>query len=43
MCRRREAMDRIDVLGAMTLAEKLGQLAMSAAAYSVTEPVIAGI
>jgi beta-glucosidase len=31
-----------DLIGAMTLAEKLGQLTMTASAYAVTGPVIAG-
>ena len=36
-------MDRIDtLLGQMTLAEKLGQLTMTASSYAVTGPVIAG-
>jgi beta-glucosidase len=36
-------MSRIDTLiGAMTLAEKLGQLTMTASSYAVTGPVIAG-
>lgn len=36
-------MDRIeDLLGRMTLAEKLGQLTMTASSYAVTGPVIAG-
>jgi beta-glucosidase len=36
-------MTRIDTLiGAMTLAEKLGQLTMTASSYAVTGPVIAG-
>jgi len=36
-------MKRIDTLiGAMTLAEKLGQLTMTASSYAVTGPVIAG-
>src|SRR5579864_1460142 len=36
-------MSRIDTLiGAMTLAEKLGQLTMTAAGFTVTGPVIAG-
>jgi beta-glucosidase len=36
-------MSRIDALiGAMTLAEKLGQLTMTASSYAVTGPVIAG-
>ena len=37
------SMSRIDkLLGRMTLAEKLGQLTMTAAGYAVTGPVIAG-
>ena len=36
-------MSRIETLiGAMTLAEKLGQLTMTAAGYAVTGPIIAG-
>ncbi|MEP6885393.1 MAG: glycoside hydrolase family 3 N-terminal domain-containing protein [Gammaproteobacteria bacterium] len=36
-------MNRIDrLIGAMTLAEKLGQLTMTASSYAVTGPVIAG-
>jgi beta-glucosidase len=36
-------MSRIDTLiGAMTLAEKLGQLTMTASSYAVTGPIIAG-
>ncbi len=36
-------MSRIDsLIGAMSLAEKLGQLTMSAAGYAVTGPIIAG-
>ena len=36
-------MSRIDeLLGQMTLAEKLGQLTMTAASYAVTGPIIAG-
>lgn len=36
-------MDRVEkLLGEMTLAEKLGQLTMSAAGYAVTGPIIAG-
>jgi beta-glucosidase len=36
-------MSRIEtLLGAMTLAEKLGQLTMTASAYAVTGPIIAG-
>ena len=36
-------MSRIDsLIGAMTLAEKLGQLTMTASSYAVTGPVIAG-
>ena len=36
-------MSRVDVLiGKMTLAEKLGQLTMTASSYAVTGPVIAG-
>ena len=36
-------MDRIETLmGEMTLAEKLGQLTMTAAGYAVTGPIIAG-
>src|ERR1700690_19890 len=36
-------MKRIDsLIGEMTLAEKLGQLTMTAAGYAVTGPIIAG-
>ncbi len=36
-------MSRVDsLIGAMTLAEKLGQLTMTAAGYAVTGPIIAG-
>ena len=36
-------MSRVDTLiGAMTLAEKLGQLTMTASSYAVTGPIIAG-
>src|ERR1700742_4601116 len=39
----RHEMARIDTLiGAMTLAEKLGQLTMTAAPYAVTGPFVAG-
>ena len=39
----RDLVSRIDTLiGKMTLAEKLGQLTMTASSYSVTGPVIAG-
>lgn len=38
-----QAMDRIEkLIGEMTLAEKLGQLTMTASSYTVTGPVIAG-
>ncbi len=37
------SVSRIDkLIGQMTLAEKLGQLTMTAAGYAVTGPVIAG-
>src|ERR1700742_2223304 len=43
MCRGRCIMSRVEkLIAAMTLAEKLGQMTMTAAGYAVTGPVIAG-